>query len=79
MEGKPYARNLVIGSVAGAALGALIALAYRRWTHDAADRPGRQPRAPGQRRPVPPGQVVKVAMLALQLIREVLQLLQPAQ
>ena len=78
MESKPYARNLVLGSLGGAVLGALVALAYRRWTQNAAERQGSQDRAPAQRRALAPGQVVKIAMLALQLIRELLQLLQPA-
>ena len=79
MESKSYARNLILGSLGGAALGALVAVAYRRWAQNAPERQGTERPGPGQRRALAPGQVVKIAMLALQLIRELLQLLQPAQ
>jgi hypothetical protein len=79
LENKSYARNLILGSLGGAALGGLLALAYHRWRQDTHEHQGTDQPAPGLRRALAPGQLVKIAMLALQLVREMVQLLQPAQ
>ena len=79
MERKPFVRNLIVGSLSGAALGALLALAYQKWIRDAGERRPGSPVQTERRRAVAPGRVARVVMLALQLVRELIQVFQPAQ
>lgn len=77
MERKTYVRNLIVGALGGATLGALLVLAYRKWGRrlDVQRRTGKAKAV--VRQPVSIRQAAQVGMLGFQLLRELAQLLQP--
>ena len=77
METQKDTRWLVVGSVMGAALGALGVWAYLRWGREFATRRKDTHREPVERPKVKVRDILDLGMLALRLVRQLVQLTRP--